>query len=392
MDPTIRSILDGSLATYRHELLVSNMQGIRIHSQHGRADDNVPIFHARLMKHLLSQAGIPSSYTELPGKNHFFDGIMSTEPLQHFYREELDGNHTRPNSSLNFNLTVARPADTGPMYGVHVHSLNTPGRLGKVSVSIVHEHNSSKCKVRTTNIRRLSVPWSDQYCSDLQIDGQSVRISPGSQQSVFFQDSKHTWRNASSEERITISQYGGMDNILRTQGRFCILADDASRKIALQISRNLCQYFYADTEIRSLNDTSAMQGCGNRINVFQRSSLDLTSTRSDSVPRTGNDKPMLSIMDHDGNVYTYDSKNGLGAVYLHDTGSGDLELDVWGSDARGLEIAARLVPMLTGVGQPDFVIADKTMLEQGAGGVLAMGFFIGLLPGDLTASTNSYFT
>jgi len=69
-----------------------------------------------------------------------------------------------------------------------------------------------------------------------------------------------------------------------------------------------------------------------------------------------------------------------------------LELDVWGSDARGLEIAARLVPMLTGVGQPDFVIADKTMLEQGAGGVLAMGFFIGLLPGDLTASTNSYFT
>jgi len=391
MDPAIRSILDGSLATYRHELLVSNLQGISIHSQHGRADDNVPVFHARLMKHLLSQAGTPLNYTEMPGKNHFFDGIMSTDALKHFYSEQLDGKHTRPSSSLNFTMTVARPADTGPMYGVRVHSLKSPGRLGKVSVSITQGDDSTKVKIRTTNIREFSTPWNDQYCSDLQIDGQSVHIPNASQQSVYIQDPKRKWGNASPGKQISVSRYGGMDNILRTQGRFCIMADDLSRKIALQISRNLCQYFYADTEIISRNEMNLTQGCGNRINVFQQSSLDLTSTKLTSDADAHND-PMLSIMDHDGNVHVYDSEDGLAAVYLHDTGSGHLDLNVWGSNAKGLEIAARLVPMLTGVGQPDFVIADKKMLEQGAGEVLAMGFFMGLAAGGSTASTNSYFT
>jgi len=181
-----------------------------------------------------------------------------------------------------------------------------------------------------------------------------------------------------------------MDNILRTEGRFCILTDDASRRTALQISRNLSQYYYADTEILSLGADIPPQ-CGHRIRVFQQPSLDLTPAARSRVS-ISSVQLGLSIMDLERNTYTYKSEDGLGAIYLDDTGSGHLDLNIWGSNARGLEIAARLVPMLTGVGQPDFIVADKAILEHGAGGVLAMGFFMGLGRGDLTASTNSYFT
>jgi hypothetical protein len=67
-------------------------------------------------------------------------------------------------------------------------------------------------------------------------------------------------------------------------------------------------------------------------------------------------------------------KDGLAAIYLRPLPNERLELIVWGVDAASLKVAARLVPMMTGVGVPDFVIADSKMLWKGIEGTLAMGF------------------
>ena len=48
---------------------------------------------------------------------------------------------------------------------------------------------------------------------------------------------------------------------------------------------------------------------------------------------------------------------------------------VWGVDLVGLEQAARLVPALTGVGQPDFVVMSAECRLLGHAGVYAAGFF-----------------
>ncbi|OAG01799.1 uncharacterized protein CC84DRAFT_1179825 [Paraphaeosphaeria sporulosa] len=52
-----------------------------------------------------------------------------------------------------------------------------------------------------------------------------------------------------------------------------------------------------------------------------------------------------------------------------------LELVLWGSDEDALAQAARLVPMVTGVGQPDFVALGKRARWKGAEVALALGFF-----------------
>ena len=97
----------------------------------------------------------------------------------------------------------------------------------------------------------------------------------------------------------------------------------------------------------------------------------------------------LEIRDALGRWRTYKDKgDGLAAVFLRSLNDERLELVVWGVDAKSLDIAARMVPMLTGTGVPDFVIADRTMLWKGVEGTLALGFF----DGWWNLSTNSFFS
>ena len=71
----------------------------------------------------------------------------------------------------------------------------------------------------------------------------------------------------------------------------------------------------------------------------------------------------------------FEFQEGIGAIFLRPLPDERLELLLWGYDIRGLNYIARLLPMLTGVGQPDFVIASKQCAWKGAAGVHAMGFF-----------------
>jgi hypothetical protein len=73
-------------------------------------------------------------------------------------------------------------------------------------------------------------------------------------------------------------------------------------------------------------------------------------------------------------TYLDTAGHGLAAVFLRPVPPRRLELVVWGADEASLAVAARLVPMLTGVGQPDFVVLDRRMLAKGVDAVLAMGF------------------
>lgn len=76
--PKIRCILDCALSSYRHELLLENINS-HVMQQHGSADDNVPAYHSRRLFQLQLQsrsAPDKTTYVELQGKNHWFDGMF----------------------------------------------------------------------------------------------------------------------------------------------------------------------------------------------------------------------------------------------------------------------------------------------------------------------------
>lgn len=65
----------------------------------------------------------------------------------------------------------------------------------------------------------------------------------------------------------------------------------------------------------------------------------------------------------------------MGLIYLHPLPDERLALIIWGTDEEGLRTAARLLPLRTGVGQPNFVMGGKEMRWSGVAGVKATGMF-----------------
>ena len=169
------------------------------------------------------------------------------------------------------------------------------------------------------------------------------------------------------------AQLGPLDSILHTSGRFLIRT--SSKEIfdtALQVSRNLFQYFAADSEIVDLN-TDAVLHQGNVISVALGPDLP------ESVPWFHSINVLadhgLVVRKHNGQKRVFQFEEGLGAIFLRPLPLGRLELVIWGYESCGLGLAARLVPMLTGLGQPEFVIVGKRCAWEGAAGAHAMGSF-----------------
>lgn len=130
------------------------------------------------------------------------------------------------------------------------------------------------------------------------------------------------------------------------------------------------QYFGADTSIttneevepslsRSLISIHAGSGVQNKLNEFPLQIRD----------------GEVAVRDDSGQWREYEGQDAVAAIFLQPGNGEGLELVVWGRDTEDARFAARLVPTLTGVGQPDFVVLSDSCKWRGVGGVTAMGFF-----------------
>ncbi|KAM0713690.1 hypothetical protein Q7P37_010652 [Cladosporium fusiforme] len=396
-DPARSAIVQASLNSYRHELLLGNAKSIPILQQHGSADDNVPPYHSRLMHQLLPQSGADSTYFEMEGKPHYWDGVMTTNPLTQFFKYVLARQTESSDKSSrigNFTVTSANPGDTGPKNGIQILGLTVPGRLGSVE-ALFGEH-SMGCSLQTSNVRDIFLSAQYFHCDRMVIDGDLIKMRSSDDTSgmTVRRLSNEQWEIVATDEETTPPQarhgrqMGPIDAILRTQGALQIVPcvsephEPAAKRVALQISRNLCQYFNADTE-STPNHTEAANNTGNVISVMIGTDVP-QNTRNGAI-KISPDR--VTIRDALGTVHTYRSRRkGLGAVFLRPLPDEKLELVVWGADEASLRVAARLVPTLTGTGVPDFVIVDSDMLWKGVEGTLAMGFF----DSDWNVSLNAF--
>lgn len=403
-EPLLSFVLSRSRSSFKHELLLSNVAGIPILQQHGSIDDNVPAFHSRLMHELLGQTGWPSQYDELQGQNHWFDGVLTTPSLLAFYNETATFPR-RPGLPLTFTITVPSSANIAKG-GIYVDQLRSPDRNGVVQVT--RDAHSGIWHLNTTNIHRfhLSSKVSNVTIpSALVLDGRDRfevgHIQPG--RMWFLRDSRGRWTVSERADWRQLNerygrQLGAMDAILRTEGTFKInICSAGIEHIAVQISRNLLQYFGADSQLSRrcgfiLNSDGNQDRVANRGNVItlalgnelppskhisfpiriQGQCLSLFQGRC--WPEADIEASLQSSKKRQCEVHEYPFERGMGALFLRPLENERLELVVWGADLPGLEQAARLVPTLTGVGQPDFLILGDSCRWQGHAGAYAAGF------------------
>lgn len=393
------SIVQASLSNYRHELLLENAKGIPILQQHGSADDNVPAYHSRLMHQLLDQSDARSTYFEMEGKPHYWDGVMTTPHLAEFFQAQLNASEKKTGGSSkfsNFTIVSANPGDTGSKNGVKILGLITPGQLGRVDFTL--QSQGTTCSLFTSNVRSLQLPEGLKSCKTLFVDDEQVisGLTGGFGDPVLERRRDGTWISKTApDDSRSGRQLGAIDAILRTRSTIQILSSPSEdhegiKHVALQISRNLCQYFDADTEMVSNASHAIDDSTGNVISVSVGEDVQHRFGQAVAVKHAISlHKDRIELKDAQGTTHTYLSRSkGLAAIFLRPLPNERLELVVWGVDKQSLSIAARLVPTLTGAGVPDFVIANSDMLWKGVEGTLAMGFFDDLW----NVSSNAFFS
>lgn len=380
-DPRRIAVLSASLNSYRHEMLMANARGIPILQQHGDIDDNVPAYHSRFLAEQLFLACANSTYNEVPKQNHWWEyvlalgqnadpmlifacsTVMTTRELVDFYYAQTKNEDALPRKLDEITFIVGDPGDMGTKGGIKVLELKDPGQYGKV---VVKGH-----VIKTTNVASLEFDpalWKDAVI----INGQS--ISP----TVFdapinLADPASKGISVSSLPRRQGRQFGSMTAILRTQGPFVIQHGGSANtaEVALQISRNMHQYFQADATLYSqLSSARSTENTGNIITLL----INEQPPESMSKFPIQVGHALCSIADYHGDKHEFGDE-ARGAAYLRPAEGERLELVLWGTDVEGLRQAARIVPMLTGVGQPDFAVFGESAKWRGVEGVLAMGFF-----------------
>lgn len=151
---------------------------------------------------------------------------------------------------------------------------------------------------------------------------------------------------------------------------------DGALDTAVEVSRNLCQYLGADSHIFEYGVRKPLSA-GNLITILCGMEKIPDFPRGYPIrfftPKTH--RTGLQIDRYDVDPAAYPLHHDLGLICICPLGSDRFELIIWGVDGDSLRRAARLIPLLPGVGQADFIVVGRQMAVHGASGVQAMGCF-----------------
>jgi hypothetical protein len=149
-------------------------------------------------------------------------------------------------------------------------------------------------------------------------------------------------------------------------------------QIALDISRSFQQYYGADTVIHEgLSEDAAAwsKGIGYTVTIGMNRCFGLAPCLSDPwFPIQLTDEGHIKVRDADGFwVQPGNRQVELGAIFLRPSVHG-MEIVVWAKSYKMLQQTARLIPMQTGTGQPEFILVREDSAWRGLDGTY-LGFF-----------------
>jgi predicted esterase len=377
--PLLTAVLHQAMASFRHELLTENMASTPTILQHGSDDDNVPPYHSRLMNSLLREIDADVNYVELPNKGHWFEGAMATKALQAFYHQHLPMIANANQPPVAFSAVFPSTDDMGSRWGIVMDQAESSDLFGRVEVL----RSGSIWRLSTTNVHRLHFDFASNHIeppATVILDGNEVEWAEKGDPIVatsFVKSGDGSWGLEVAEKWRTLlqrfgRQRGALDAIMRTVGAFeVVTSSERTFDAALQISRNLYQYYGADSSIS--HSSREVAQAGNLITLAV--GTDLSPGELEPFPLRILPTGIEVRRSNRSRTKIIPMETGLGAVFLRPLRNERLELVVWGADESGLRQAARLVPTLTGVGQADFIILNKRAAWQGHAGAIAMGFF-----------------
>ncbi|KAH8924862.1 alpha/beta-hydrolase [Atractiella rhizophila] len=361
-DPALTSVLLSSLLPYDNALHASNLYGVPVLHRHGDEDDNVPVFHGRVMKHLLQQWSHNvslSQYEEVPGAPHFWPEVFDVPSVQAFL-DKIPVFEAPKQKEWSLTISTANVDEGGTKFGWRIRGVNVRGQLARLHLTISGDEAwLSGQNVQSASFDRTLWPGKlrrvhlDDILLDIDEDGDEIL-------SFHLKASKHVTETRETHLRTS----GPVAQILVSNGPLTIVYvnDLRDKRAALRIAHNIWVYLRIDAVVEKwkgswthfkskgnvvlVDEDGAVQSWGGSLRV-QKDTFSI-NTKAWSK----NDFGVITLLPHP----SYTNSPAL-AVRL--TGR--------------LEAVEPLFPIQTGVTVPEFAVVGPT--QWGERGVVAAGWY-----------------
>jgi len=370
-------------------------------------------------------------YQEIPGQPHWFPSVLNNDRVQSFIDQLLDKVELDSSQVTDYNvkpehfkLTVAVPAEVSSMRGFHVEKLAAPGRLGRISVDVrkgTHSNSSAaRVTVETTNVLEFSVNpnlfGALGRDAEFWIDGDKMHlhVNPVEEgKMIYFKAMEQkVWKLNSVPNTLQLS--GRMQTILSSDRPAPIVfivpdpaLDPESRpswttshamSVALRLAHDLLLYHRLDSEIILNSEvnfgpesaSASVLGRGNIVVVGNQAAFGLQNVLNDKIEEQvafNRKRSFIGVEEFLTKVHIVTRKNsfspdgpelqpGQGVLFLHphplNSHAKMLLLQSTDTLGIGLERAARLFPIRTGIPVPDWIIVGGDG-GKGEGNVVSAG-------------------
>ncbi|KAI0005870.1 hypothetical protein BJV74DRAFT_761059, partial [Russula compacta] len=391
IDPFLRMILESSFTPDDNDLFLSNLVDTPALVIHGGADKNVPTWHSRELISVLRTwaADAIVSYREEPGQGHWYPFVLRNAQVKAFLDSVLDEERPPPRHSVTFTLTAAVPAETGSLHGWRILNLLVPGRLARLTVEV----GDGIVSVVTCNVGCFSTDATRLQLRRLVIDGCTFAIpddgGSAGDSKLHFQRDSGTWGVSFQSpltncRRFVPQRSTSPYSILRSPGRLRIVVSgdlDCAMSIARRLANDLFTYFKLDADI--VHETEVLEtrgddlsGTGNIVVIgspsgqYIRRRLAKRRTAFSIVERESG-PPVLQL----GAEILSGPSKGIMFTHPHESSPFSTMLFIIAYDQSGLERAARLFPVRTGLALADWLVIGKRADKQGASGVEKAGLW-----------------
>jgi hypothetical protein len=179
VDPQLREVLQSAMSDTHADKLMRNVQGMDVYLRVGSADATTHPWYTRRMHRLLLEAGVNSTYTELPDKQHWWwdtdtandGGVLNDPAVRDFYAHCRTRANPLPAAGgvaafhpaaekagcrRNISLTVVNPATHSGLCGLRV--LQQRRIVSRTSAHLSCSAGPARnCNLVTHNVQKLEV-------------------------------------------------------------------------------------------------------------------------------------------------------------------------------------------------------------------------------------------
>jgi len=402
-DPRLRVLWERAMAPDNPLPLMGNARGMPVFVLHGGADDNVPVFHGRMLSQRAREAGARVIYREAPGMGHWWD------------RPETPGVDCVDDSEMMAFLSTQRrrsdpdtvhlvSADLGVCSRAHWLTVEEAMRpLDRIEVEArVLRGEETGFEIRTAGVRAFSIDPSGVAAPgplSFRADGGLLRTE-WREGSVFFRLEGGRWEFSGAERSrrfrgplkaaffdpfVLVYGTGGDEAQNRAMRRAAVLDAQAWYLRADGFAPVVADTAVTEKLIATRNLILYAIPGANAVLAKIESSLPI-AVEPFGVELRGRDRK-ATIGRHDfaearreppdpGDGRFYQGK-GLAARFVaaNPLAPDRLVEVIAGTDLAGFDLALLSNPCSSGSGYPDFLIYDAQVRRDGWAGFRAAGYF-----------------